>query len=152
MKKIITHQYQEIVDNAARRVAGLPVPPEGWLRTMRNALGMSGAQLARRLGVSRAQVAQAEKNELAGVITLKTLKYMAEGMGCRIVYAIVPENSAGDLVARRAREKAEQLIRKTSAHMALEQQSLDKKQLSFELERLQRELINEMPSDLWNDD
>ncbi len=113
---------------------------------------MSGTQLARRLGVSRAQVSQAEKNELVGVITLKTLRYMAEGMGCRVVYAIVPEGSAGDLVARRAREKAEQLIRKTSAHMALEQQSLDEKQLSFELERLQRELINEMPSDLWNDD
>ncbi len=41
--------------------------------------------------------------------------------------------------------------RKTSAHMALEQQGLDEKQLSFERERLQRELINEMPSDLWND-
>ena len=119
---------------------------------MRNALGMSGAQLARRLGVSRAQVSQAEKNELAGVITLKTLKHMAEGMGCCVVYAIVPESSAGDIVAGRARRKAEQLIRKTSTHMALEQQSLNEKQLSFELERLQRELINEMPFDLWNDD
>jgi len=152
MKKIMIHQYQEIVDNAASRVADLSVPPEGWLRTIRNALGMSGAQLARRLGASRAQVSQAEKNELAGVITLKTLKRMAEGMGCRVVYAIVPESSAGDIVAGRARRKAEQLIHKTSTHMALEQQSLDEKQLSFELERLQRELIQEMPSDLWNDD
>ena len=152
MKKVITRQYQEIVDNAARHVADLSVPPEGWLRTMRKALGMSGAQLARRLGVSRAQVSQAEKNELAGVITLKTLRHMAEGMGCRVVYAIVPESSAGDIVAERAREKAQQLIHKTSAHMALEQQSLDEKQLSFELDRLQRELIQEMPSDLWNDD
>ncbi|VAW75186.1 hypothetical protein MNBD_GAMMA15-1969 [hydrothermal vent metagenome] len=83
---------------------------------------MSGAQLARRLGVSR------------------------------VVYAVVPESSAGDLVAERARKKAEQLIRKTNVHMALEQQGLDEKQLSFELERLQRELIQEMPSDLWNDD
>ncbi len=152
MKKIITHQYQEIVDNAARRVADLSVPPEGWLRTMRSALGMSGAQLARRLGLSRAQVSQAEKNELASVITLKTLQRLAEGMGCRVVYAIVPENTAGDLVAKRARERAKQLIRKTSAHMALEQQSLNEELLSFELERLERELTQEMPSDLWNDD
>jgi len=104
------------------------------------------------LGVFRAQVSQAEKNELAGVITLKTLKHMAEGMGCRVVYAIVPESSAGDLVVERAHKKAEQLVRKTSTHMALEQQNLNEKQLSFELERLQRELIQEMPSDLWNDD
>ncbi len=152
MKKIITYQYQEIVDKAARRVADLSIPPEGWLRTMRSALGMSGAQLARRLGVSRAQISQAEKNELAGVITLKTLNHMAEGMGCRVVYAIVPESSAGDIVAERARKKAQQLIYKTSVHMALEQQSLNEKQLLFELERLQRELIQEMPSDLWNDD
>jgi len=152
MKKIITHQYQEIVDNAAKRVAELSVPPEGWLRTMRSALGMSGAQLARHLGTSRAQVSQAEKNELGGVITLKTLQRMAEGMGCRVVYAVVPEKTAGDLVAKRARERAKQLINKTNVHMALEQQSLDQEQLSFELERLERELIHEMPSDLWNDD
>jgi len=152
MKKIITHQYQEIVDSAAKHVAEISVPPEGWLRTMRSAIGMSGAQLARHLGLSRAQVSQAEKNELAGVITLKTLKRMAEGMGCRVVYAVVPEKTAGDLVAKRARERAKQLINKTNVHMALEQQSLDQEQLSFELERLERELIQEMPSDLWNDD
>ena len=65
---------------------------------------------------------------------------------------IVPEKTAGDLVAKRARERAKQLVRKTSVHMALEQQSLDQEQISFELERLERELIQEMPSDLWNDD
>ena len=76
MKQIVIRQYQEIVDNAAKRIADLSVPPEGWLRTVRSALGMSGAQLARLLDVSRSQVAQAEKNELAGVITLKRLQKM----------------------------------------------------------------------------
>jgi predicted DNA-binding mobile mystery protein A len=152
MKQIVIRQYQEIVDNAAKRIADLSVPPEGWLRTVRSALGMSGAQLARLLDVSRSQVAQAEKNELAGVITLKRLQKMAEAMGCRVVYTIVPETSTSDLVAKRARKKAGQLIRQADTHMALESQALDQEQHQFELERLQRELMNDMPSDLWNDD
>ncbi len=152
MKPIILRQYQEIVDAAAKRLVGLSIPPEGWLRTMRSALGMSGAQLARRLNVTRSQVAQAERNELAGVITLKTLQNMAEAMGCRVVYAIVPESTAGDLVAKRAREKAKHLIDQADTQMALEDQALTEEQRRFELERLQRELIHNIPSDLWNDD
>ena len=151
MKKIVIHQYQEIIDHAAQIVAGLPMPKEGWIRTMRCALGMSGAQLARRMKVSRSLVAQAEKKELSGAITLKTLNNMAEAMGCHVVYMIVPRTSASDLLVKRAREKATQLVHATNTQMALESQSLDKDKRQFEIERIQHELVKEIPSDLWND-
>jgi len=151
MKQIVLKQYQEIVDQSAKKVAGLIVPAEGWIRTMRNALGMSGAQLGRRLKVSRAQIAQAERNELSGAVTLKTLQKMAEAMNCRVVYAFVPETSAQATVKNRAREKAEQLVSITNTHMALENQSLDKASRIYEVERLTSELLNKMPSDLWDD-
>lgn len=151
MKKIVLHQYQGIIDKAAKQVVGVSVPSEGWLKTMRKALGMSGAQLSRLLGMSRSQVAQSEKNELSGAITLKTLQSMAEAMGGRVVYTIVPSGRVETLIAKRAKEKAQQIVNKANTHMALESQTLDARSREFELKRLEEELINTMPSDFWDD-
>jgi predicted DNA-binding mobile mystery protein A len=152
MKKILLQQYQEIVDQAAgSTVAELSMPKEGWILTLRKALGMSGAQLGRRMGVSRSQVAQSEKNELSGALTLKTLQNMAQAMGGRLVYAIVLEQKTGNLVTARAKEKAEQLVSQTDTQMAFEQQSLSAASRNFEVDRVREELLSKMPKDLWDD-
>ena len=72
VKTIVQQQYRNIVDNAAASVAGLKTPPEGWLRTVRRALGMSGAKVAKKMRVTRARVTQAEHAELTGGVTLKS--------------------------------------------------------------------------------
>ena len=66
MKRVVIQQYRESVDRVRGMVAGLVVPPEGWVRTVRRAIGMSGVQLARRLGVTRAAVSNTEKAEVKG--------------------------------------------------------------------------------------
>src|SRR3989338_3583809 len=146
MRKTVLFQYQQIVNKTASPAADLPMPPEGWLRTMRKALGMSGAQLARRLGVSRAQIAQSEKNELSGAITLRTLQNMAEAMGGRVVYAIVPHDGIETLLKMQAKDKARQLMSRVDTHMALESQLLDSERHQFEMGRLEQELLKEMPA------
>tara|TARA_R110002072_G_scaffold11196_2_gene50979 strand:+ start:140544 stop:141002 length:459 start_codon:yes stop_codon:yes gene_type:complete len=151
MKKIVMRQYQDIINKARERTAGLSLPSEGWLKTMRKALGMSGSQLARRLGVSRSQIAQSERNELSGAVTLRTLQNAAEAMGGRLVYTIVPAGKIETLIAKRAREKAQQLVSRANVHMALESQTLDTKSRDFEIRRLEQELLNTMPSDFWDD-
>lgn len=155
MKPLIIHQYQQIVDSTARQMT-IQQPSEGWLRTVRQALGMSGAQLARKMGVTRSQISQSEKNELSGAISLKTLQAMAEAMNCRVVYALVPNGTPNgttkELVADQAQKKAAQLVRQAHIHMALESQALHPEQLRIEEERIKYELIREMPNDLWNDD
>lgn len=151
MKDIVLAQYREIINRAAKQSVGVTVPPEGWLCTVRKALQMSGAQLGRRLNVSRAQVSSTEKKELEGRVTIKTMQQMAEAMGCRFVYTIVPENTVEDIVEKRAREKALELVGLTNQHMALEDQTLSPEQRDFEVERLQREIMNKLPSDFWDD-
>ena len=47
-------------------------PPKGWIRAIRDALGMSGAQLGRRIGVKAQSVADIERSEASGSIQLKT--------------------------------------------------------------------------------
>ncbi len=152
IKDIVFVQYRDIIDRAAHQAQEISMPPEGWLCTARKALQMSGAQLARRLGVSRAQVSKTEKKELSGSITVKTMQQMAEAMGCRFVYTIVPEKTVDDIIKARARKKARAIVERTNGHMALEGQTLSNQQMLFELERLQKEMLNKLPADFWDDE
>ncbi len=151
IRKIVTAQYQSLVDRASASVRELSVPKEGWIRTVRKALGMSGAQLARRLGVTRALVSNTERAELSGSVTIKAMQQMARAMDCQFVYAIVPAGAIQDMINQRAREKALGIVERANNHMALEAQTLSKEQIDFEIRRLQQEFVNTLPSDLWND-
>lgn len=152
VKDIVTKQYQAVVNRAATRlVPAASLPPEGWIVTVRKALGMSGAQLAKRLGVTRARISQAERAETEGGVTLKTMHAVAEAMGCRFAYAIVPEGRIEDVIVAQARKKAQALVSKASSHMALESQSLSEAQNAEEVERIAHDLLRTMPANLWAD-
>jgi predicted DNA-binding mobile mystery protein A len=153
VKETAIAQYQAIADSAAASIRRLPPRPiEGWIATVRKALGMSAAQLARRLGVTRARVSQAEQAELADGVTLKTMHGMAEAMGCRFVYAIVPVNGrVDDIIAAQAHKRAQALVGRASVHMALERQSLSDEKNRAEAERIANELVRTLPRDFWTD-
>jgi predicted DNA-binding mobile mystery protein A len=143
-------QYARIADRAAEQLSGFARAPEGWLIVLRKALGMSGAQVAQRMGVTRAAVYQAERNENAGAITLKQMEKLAEALGGRFVYAIVPAGSVADMLREQARRKAEAHVRRAGAHMALESQSLPEGRIRQRIEKLAEEYLRDMPPDFWN--
>jgi predicted DNA-binding mobile mystery protein A len=151
VRQTVKRQYQALLDRAAPPAAVLQTPAEGWLRTARKALGMSGAQLARRMGVTRARIAHAEHAELSGAITLKSMQAAAEAMGCKFVYAIVPPGSVEELIIRQARKKATGLVTVAANHMALEDQALPKNRLDQEITLLTRDIVHEMPPDFWDE-
>jgi predicted DNA-binding mobile mystery protein A len=151
IKKVVTDQYRSIANTAGKAVAQLSMPPEGWVRTVRKALCLSGDQLAARVGVTRAQVFKTEKAEVSGNVTIKTLQSMAEAMNCRFVYAIVPHGTIEDLILLQAKRKALKLVKRTNAHMALEDQTLTLEKIDYEIGRLTQQLIDRMPSDFWTD-
>jgi predicted DNA-binding mobile mystery protein A len=152
VKAIVQQQYRSKVDNAAANLGGLKTPPEGWMRTVRTALGMSGSDVAKKMGVTRARITKVEHAELTGGVTLKSMQVMAEAMGCRFVYAIIPSSGrVEDLITAQARKKAEGIVEIASKHMALENQALPDENITQEVERLTREITQEMPSDFWSD-
>jgi predicted DNA-binding mobile mystery protein A len=151
LKATVQRQYRGIVEDAAASLAVLKIPSEGWLRTARKALGISGAELARKMGVTRARVAQAEHAELTGGVTLRSMQATAEAMGCRFVYAIIPPGRIEDIIMAQARKKALAIVGTASQHMALENQALPNDRISQEVERLTREIAQEMPSDFWRE-
>lgn len=150
MKQIIREQYQsklgQLIDiNKVIR------PKEGWVRTMRKALGMSSPQLAKRLGMSKSQASQMERMEVEDRITLKQLRRVADSLDCDLMYALVPRKPIEIMLRDRAREKAQQLVGKTNVQMKLEAQQLSNEQLEVQIEMETERLLREIPRNLWED-
>jgi len=108
-----------------RAAAKSPRPPKGWLRAIREALGVSGSEIARTLKTSRQLPVQLEKAEAQDRITLKSLRAAANALGCDLVYALVPRaNSLHELVEQRARTHAKERVLGVEHSMALEDQAV----------------------------
>jgi predicted DNA-binding mobile mystery protein A len=126
-------------------------PPKGWVRAIRNALGMTTQQLGTRMGVSQSRIPELEQAEVAGNITLKSLERAAEAMGCRVVYALVPEKSLAEIVQSRAELIAEHQLARVEQTMKLEDQSVaDISVRQEQRRRLVAKLLNR-PSRLWDE-
>lgn len=152
IKQLVARQYRENVNNAAGKVSSISIPAEGWIRTVRKALSMSGTQLAQRLNVSKGLISKTEKAELSGGVTLRNMQNMAEAMNCRFVYAIVPEDSIEDIIQAQAIKKAHAQVKAASIHMALEDQALSEDRLKTEISRVSKELQENPHSYLWNEE
>jgi predicted DNA-binding mobile mystery protein A len=144
-------QYVRLVDQAVDQLADLPRPREGWIASARKALGMSGAQLAKRAGVTRAAIYQAERNERDAAISLRQMEKLADAMGARLVYAIVPKHHVEEVIRERAVRKAQRVVQRASAHMALESQALSREQNQEEIQGLADDFVRSMPADFWED-
>src|SRR5450631_3038229 len=78
-------------------------PVRGWIKAIREALGMSTAQLAKRLGIKQPSLVALEQSEAKGTIELATLRRVAEALDCTLVYALVPHQPLDAIVRDRAR-------------------------------------------------
>ena len=152
IKQLVARQYRENVNSTANQASSISIPDEGWIRTVRKALSMSGTQLAKRLNVSKGLISNTEKAELSGGVTLRNMQNMAEAMNCRFIYAIVPESSVEDIIHYQAVKKASAQVKEASIQMALEDQALSKTQLQAEIDRISKELQDNPTSDLWNEE
>lgn len=154
VKETAKRQLQTTVNHAAQSLTcSIERPAGGWIATVRNALGMSGTQLGKRLNLSRGRISQMEKAEADGGVTLRSMKDTAEAMGCRFVYAIVPENGhIENVIEAQARKKAEALVGRANTHMALEKQALSENKNKKEIIRITEDLIRKQPSDFWVDE
>jgi predicted DNA-binding mobile mystery protein A len=132
-----SHADRERLDRRLAEWKELPsaVPPRGWLRAIRDALAMSQADLASRIGVSRQRVDQLERAEVDGSIQLATLRRAAEALDCTLVYALVPRSSLEDTVRRQAEAVAGEDVTRVAQTMLLEGQTGG----AADVERLQRE-------------
>jgi predicted DNA-binding mobile mystery protein A len=118
----------------------------GWIRYMRQALGITLQKLAELIDGSKATVAQAERNEAKGKITIETLKKLAIAMECEFVYAFIPKDSIKSILKKKAMTKASRIISEADTHMTLENQRVEH-DLNERIEQLANTLIER--GDVW---
>ena len=98
LREKLDHE-QRIFRVAAKKAPDLPQ----WLRRVRQGLGLHAKEMARELGVNVSVIFRLEKSEEQRSISLRALEKMAETMGCKLVYAIVPRG--GRTLAELAEER-----------------------------------------------
>ena len=124
-------------------------PHRGWLRAVREALGMTLGDVATRLGVTPGAAAAFEKREMDDTITLASLRRAAEAMNCRLVYAIVPETSLEEAVKARAGQIVDERLARVGHTMRLENQGVPDADLFGERERMVETVLREESRRLW---
>jgi predicted DNA-binding mobile mystery protein A len=114
-------------------------PVRGWIKAIREALGMTTAQLAKRMGVRQPSVVALEQSEVRGTIELATLRRVAEALDCTLVYALIPNKPLEATIRERARAFARRRWRPVEHSMLLEDQQVKRKDSEAELEDIIRE-------------
>ena len=149
-----------ILDKAARaldmrltRVRNWSVerPPRGWLRAIRDALGLTTKQLAKRLGVSQPRVVALEKGEMEDTVTLASLRRVAEALDCQLVYAFVPNRPLVDTLRGRAEKVADAQMARLHHTMRLENQALTMSDQRQQRDNLVDDLMRGSARRLWDE-
>lgn len=140
-------QARRLVDRRLATWRSLPPdavarPEGGWVRVIRQALGMTIAELADRMGVSRAAVSKLEASERRGTVALQTLTRAADALDCDLVYALVPRRPLEVMVEDRAKAVATALYRSIATSMSLEEQELQGEAVADAIDDLTAEIKN----------
>lgn len=117
----------------------------GWINTVREAIGMTAVQFARRLGVTQPRIAKIESNEEN--LKISTMKKAAEALDCEFVYYFKPKTTFQDIVQNQAKKKAEEILLGVNLNMALENQDI---QTQEAVNDMANDFINENTKRIWD--
>ncbi len=146
--------FREQLDDTLNRFSGIVLinrPMKGWIRAVRDALGMNMRQFAYRLGVSKSRIPRIEQDEITGSLTLKTMNRVADKLDCVFVYGFVPRTSLENTVREQASIVAKRRMNRLLHTMNLEAQGLSSQDAKKTFNNMVDEIID-MPSILWEED
>lgn len=141
------------LDSALQPLAGAVVPappPRGWLKAIREALGLTTRQFGRRVGLANSTVVQAERSEAVGTISLSQLRRLAEALDCDVRYVLIPRRPLAEQVDAQAERKARERIAPLAHSMALEQQRPGSEFEELQIAAVKDELLRGRRSRLWD--
>ena len=145
---------REQLDATLRRfepLKSIAPPNKGWIRAIRDVIGMTGEQLANRLNTNKQRVSRIEHDEKLGKVKIETLRNVADALDCEFAYAFVPRNNLEQTVREQAEVIAEKRMARSNQMMRLEKQELSKDEKNKALQNLIDEIIETMPKSLWDE-
>lgn len=126
-------------------------PPKGWIRAIRDALGLTARQLAARMDPAHSTLVRLERSEIDDAITLGSLKEAAAAMDCTLVYALVPNRPLAEIARHQAARIADAQLARMHHTMRLEDQALREDDLAEERERLIKAILARGGRRLWEE-
>lgn len=145
IKKQLIKSYQKKFDDFKQISKEKPL--QGWIKTIRELLGMTSIQFSKKLKVSQPRLAVIEKNEKN--LKLSTMEKIADELNCDFVYALVPRENVNDIIYNRAKQKALNIVTKVNNNMSLENQLSDNKEI---LEDTIEYLLSKKAAKIWDED
>lgn len=124
-------------------------PKSGWVRAVRETLGMSAAAFARRLGITHAGVRKLEASEASDAITLASLRKLAQALNCDLQYALVPRTSLSQQIQDRAQTVVKEKLQPIAHSMALEDQAVNGPLNKLQFDLAVKELLEGSHRKLW---
>lgn len=152
LNKRTLHQQRRQLDEKLKpwkALADVSPPRYGWLKVIRESLGITSRQLAKILDTDNAGILRIEKREAEQKITLAMLDQTAKAMGCKLVYALVPKESLESILDQKAEEAATKLMQSVSNTMRLEKQEITPASKQAQLKDLIQELKTKLDPLLW---
>lgn len=135
---------------AAWRDAVLPArPANGWIRAIREALGMPARTLAQRLDMTDAGLRSLERAEAEDAITLATLRKVAAALDCELKYALVPKTPLPEVLEQQAQHIARERVKPVAHSMKLESQGVDAELTEQQIQQLAQDLLKGSWRELW---
>lgn len=141
-KQAIARRHLEAQVRPLRTGFTINRPARGWVRAIRDALGMSAAEMASRLRVSQQAITELEQNEQHDAIKLATLRRAADALDCDLVYALVPRAPLDDIVLAQARHQARQRLAQIGHHSRLEDQVVSAADEAAQVDDLADDLVD----------
>ena len=144
-RKILRRAYQKKFDTFKKAI--IERPQQGWLKTIREFLGMTTTQLAKKIDVAQPRVINLEKNEKNTKIS--TMERIADALNCDFVYAFVPRENIDDIIYNQAQKKALKILNKVNKNMGLENQLSNSEDT---LDDLIKELLDNNIARIWDEE
>ncbi len=151
MKNFTLSMRRKALDDQLSHQDQIVSPPVGgWVRAIRESLGMTLDVFGQRLGVTRATAHQIERAEVSESITIKRLRAAADALGCDLSIQLVPRQSLDLMVKERAYELARAEFDWLNHTMVLENQAIYDKDRDEFIETIADDLIDRRDSRLWS--
>lgn len=149
LRRLRVKQLDEKFNVARACLAQLNRPRDGWIKEIRQALGMTTGQLAKRIGIPQSNVQALEERERADRITLGSLNKAAEALDCYVVYVLIPRKGIEATLLERIKAFAQNRISSVSHTMALEEQQVSDSHLKRQFDDTVDQLVTHPPRNLW---
>ena len=126
------------------------MPKQGWIRTIRDAVGLSARQLGEKAGIDQSRISRLENAEKDGSLKLSSLQKIAQGLNMRFVYGFVAEDSLEQMVRAQAKKIALKRLKQLNATMRLEKQGIPEEEQQKVLGDMVEKILIDQPKDFWD--